>query len=382
MEAVGRLAGGVAHDFNNILTVIHLSARLLERELHPQDPLLVHVQRIREAGQRATNLTKRLLTFSFTTGRKEIIEPQRLDLNEVVSEMSRMLERIIGEDVELVLDLADDLWPLYIDPTQMEQVIMNLVVNARDAMPQGGRLTVRTANATLDETHTAQHVEAQPGEYVLLTISDTGIGMDDEVKSHIFEPFFTTKGPGKGTGLGLATVHGIVKQNQGHIEVRSEPGQGTSLDIYLPRSPQVAELPHLLSEIETQAPAASDGGQTILIVEDEGDVLSLAAQILKAHGYRVLTAADGPQALLIGQAHKDPIHLLITDVIMPQMDGSTLAQQLCAQRPEMRVLYVSGYADERISQHGVLEAGTTFLGKPFSVEALIDKVRQVLASEA
>ena len=378
MEAVGRLAGGVAHDFNNVLTVIHLSARLLERELHPQDPLLVHVQRIREAGQRATNLTKQLLTFS----RKEIVEPQRLDLNQVVREMSRMLGRIIGEDVELVLDLADDLWPLYIDPTQMEQVIMNLVVNARDAMPQGGRLTVRTANATLDETHTAQHVEAQPGEYVLLTISDTGIGMDDEVKSHIFEPFFTTKGPGKGTGLGLATVHGIVKQNQGHIEVRSEPGQGTSLDIYLPRSPRVAEPPHLLPEIENQAPAASDGGQTILIVEDEGDVLSLAAQILKTHGYRVLTAADGPQALLIGQAHKDPIHLLITDVIMPQMDGSTLAQQLCAQRPEMRVLYVSGYADERISQHGVLEAGATFLGKPFSVEGLIDKVRKVLASEA
>jgi PAS domain S-box-containing protein len=393
MEAVGRLAGGVAHDFNNLLTVIHLSTRLLERELHPQDPLRAHVQRIQEAGQRAANLTKQLLAFS----RREIAEPQMLNLNQVLGGLNEMLQRLIGEDMELTLRPAKDLWPVRIDPTQAEQVVINLAVNARDAMPGGGKLTVETANVVLDEAYTARHLEVQPGEYVLLAVSDTGQGMSDEVKAHLFEPFFTTKELGKGTGLGLATVFGIVKQNQGHIGVYSELGQGTTFKIYLPLAGMpLAGMPSAgmpkagmpragiprLSEVADGQPASlhppAQGTETLLLVEDEPQVRELTHDILLDHGYRVLTAGDGVEALRVAQAHEGPIHLLLTDVIMPRMSGKELADRLRTSRPEVRVLFTSGYTDNAIAHHGVLDEGVAFLSKPFEVEALARKVRSVL----
>jgi two-component system cell cycle sensor histidine kinase/response regulator CckA len=393
MEAVGRLAGGIAHDFNNLLTVIHLSTRLLERELHPQDPLRAHVQRIQEAGQRAANLTKQLLAFS----RREIAEPQMLNLNQVLGGLNEMLQRLIGEDMELTLRPAKDLWPVRIDPTQAEQVVINLAVNARDAMPGGGKLTVETANVVLDEAYTARHLEVQPGEYVLLAVSDTGQGMSDEVKAHLFEPFFTTKELGKGTGLGLATVFGIVKQNQGHIGVYSELGQGTTFKIYLPLAGMpLAGMPSAgmpkagmpragiprLSEVADGQPASlhppAQGTETLLLVEDEPQVRELTHDILLDHGYRVLTAGDGVEALRVAQAHEGPIHLLLTDVIMPRMSGKELADRLRTSRPEVRVLFTSGYTDNAIAHHGVLDEGVAFLSKPFEVEALARKVRSVL----
>jgi PAS domain S-box-containing protein len=370
MEAIGRLAGGIAHDFNNLLTVIHLSTRLLERELHPQDPLCQHVQRIQDAGRRATNLTKQLLAFS----RREIVELQILNLNDLIGDLSKMLQRIIGEDVELVMELAEDLWPVEIDPTQVDQVLMNLAVNARDAMPAGGRLTLATANVALDKAYAALHLEAQPGEYVLLSVSDTGVGMSDEVKAHLFEPFFTTKEKGKGTGLGLATVYGIVKQNGGHIGVYSEEGLGTTLRIYLPR----AEA----KQAETPSPAApagtTRGTETILIVEDRADVRDLAVQVLSMRGYQVLAAGDGTEALQVSRGYDGPIHLLLTDLVMPQMDGAELARRLRSQRPETRVLYMSGYADRPLVKEIMDDKGATFLPKPFTLESLAEKVRAVL----
>jgi PAS domain S-box-containing protein len=377
MEAVGRLAGGVAHDFNNLLTVIHLSTRLLERKLRPEDSLRStaseavwpHVQRIQEASRRAANLTKQLLAFS----RKEIMEPKVLDLNDLLSELDKMLRRLIREDIELTTRLAADLWPVKIDPTQVEQVVVNLAVNARDAMPSGGRLTLETADVTLDAAYAAHHLEAQPGEYVLLTVSDTGVGISEEVKAHLFEPFFTTKERGKGTGLGLATVFGIVKQNGGHIEVFGEVGQGTTFKIYLPRVSEGVPAP----APPVSQPAAR-GSETLLLVEDEPLLQEIVCDTLQGQGYQVLTAHDGLEGLRVAEAHEGPIHLLLTDVVMPRLSGRALADQLQTSHPAMRVLFTSGYTDNAIVHHGVLAEGVHFLSKPFDLEALAKKVRDVL----
>jgi len=371
MEAMGRLAGGIAHDFNNLLTVIQVSTWLLQRQIRPEDPRWEYVQRIQETVERATNLIKQLLSFS----RRQIIEPQTLSLNRVVGDLSRMLQRIIGEDIELATSLDPDLWPVRVDPTQIEQVIMNLVVNARDAMADGGTLTIETANVVLDEAYAAYHVGARPGEHVLLSISDTGMGMDDEVKAHIFEPFFTTKDRGQGTGLGLSTVFGIVNQNGGYIWVSSEIGQGTTFKVYFPRAEEVEA-----QETVRALPLVEDGQgtETIFVVEDEVAVRELVVRVLKAHGYQVLEAKDGPEALQVSEQHDGSIDLLLTDVIMPRMNGGELHERLRVSRPGMRVLYISGYTDNTIAHHGVLEPGTHLLPKPFSMEALLHIVRDVL----
>jgi PAS domain S-box-containing protein len=372
MEALGRLAGGVAHDFNNLLTVIHLSTRLLERDLDPRDSLGVHVQRIREAARRATNLTGQLLSFS----RREVSEPRVLNLNQVVGGTEKMLRRIIGEDIELLTVLAEDLWLVEIDPTQVDQVVMNLAVNARDAMPEGGTLTIETANVALNDAYVTRHMDTEPGEYVMLAVTDTGVGMDEEVKAHIFEPFFTTKERGKGTGLGLATVFGIVKQNEGNLWVYSKPGQGTTFKIYLPRT----EAGQAKEPLCTTPVRTTRGTETLLVAEDEADVRVLTQQVLKAHGYRVLAAGDGAEALRVSEQHDGPIHLLLTDLVMPQMSGLDLAQRLRSRRPEMQVLFMSGYADRPLVRQIVADPGATFLPKPFTGQSLTEKVRAVLES--
>jgi signal transduction histidine kinase/DNA-binding response OmpR family regulator len=371
MEAIGRLAGGIAHDFNNLLTVIDMGTQFLKRGLQAEDPRLSHVKRVRDAGQRAAGLTRQLLAFS----RQEIVEPQILDLNQVLGDLDRMLRRIIGEDVDLTLHNASDLRPVKIDPSQIEQVVINLAVNARDAMPTGGKLTIETNNVVLDEAYAAHHVEVEPGEYVSLVVSDNGVGMTDEVKARIFEPFFTTKEKGKGTGLGLATVFGIVKQSEGHIRVYSEPGLGTTFRIYLPSITAGRPVP---SHPPTGDEVLARGSETLLLVEDEMPVQELTRDILVAQGYRVLTAMDGEEALQVAMTHEGPIHLLVTDVVMPRMSGRALADQLCSSRPDTRVLFVSGYTDDAIVRHGVLAKGVQFLSKPFGMETLARKVRAVL----
>jgi PAS domain S-box-containing protein len=372
MEALGRLAGGIAHDFNNLLTVIRLSIRLLDRQLRPEDPLWEHVRRLEETSERAVKLTKQLLSFS----RREIIEPHVLDLNGVVRELNRMLQRIMGEDIDLETRLSEDLWLVKIDPTQIEQVIMNLIVNARDAMPSGGTMTIETANVVLDEVYTATHMDVRSGEYVYLSIRDTGIGMSEEVRAHLFEPFFTTKERGQGTGLGLPTVFGIVKQNEGHVQVDSEEGQGTTFRIYLPRASEAEASSVTKSPIRPISPVR--GSETVLVVEDETAVLDLAVRVLTSCGYTVLAASNGDKALEISERHDGPIHLLLTDVILPQMNGKELADRLRRQRPGMRVLYMSGYTDDAITHHGILAPGTVLLSKPFTVEHLAAKMRAVL----
>jgi PAS domain S-box-containing protein len=371
MEAMGRLAGGIAHDFNNLLTVIQVSAWLLQRQIRPEDPRWEYVQRIQETVERATNLIKQLLSFS----RRQIIEPQTLSLNHIVGDLSRMLQRIIGEDIKLATSLAPDLWPVRVDPSQMEQVVMNLAINARDAMPEGGTVTIETANVVLDEAYVAYHVGARPGEHVLLAISDTGLGMDDQVIEHIFEPFFTTKERGQGTGLGLSTVFGIVNQNDGYIWVYSEVGKGTTFKIYFPRveGAEPQEPVRTLPLVED-----GQGTETILVVEDETAVRDLIVRVLTAHGYQVLEARDGPQALQVSGQHNGSIDLLLTDVVMPHMNGGELYERLGDRRPGMRVLYMSGYTDNAIVHHGVLDPGTNLLPKPFSMEGLIHTVRSVL----
>lgn len=375
MEAMGRLAGGIAHDFNNLLTVIQVSAWLMHRQIRPEDPLWEHVHRIQDTVERATNLVKQLLSFS----RRQIIEPEILSLNQVVGDMSRMLQRIIGEDTHLITSLASDLWLVHVDPTQIEQVLMNLVINARDAMPGGGTVIIETANVVLDEGYTSLHIGAQPGEHVRLSIADTGVGMSDEAKAHLFEPFFTTKSQGQGTGLGLPTVFGIVNQNNGHIWVESESGRGTTVKIYLPRALDGTPVAPAQA-----APIVTDGrahqGETILVVEDETPVRELIERVLSGHGYRVLSAPDGATAMAISEKYAGPIHLLLTDVIMPHMNGKELATQLQQRRAELRVVYMSGYAADAIVHHGVLEPGTILVSKPFSMETLIHKVRGVLDS--
>jgi two-component system cell cycle sensor histidine kinase/response regulator CckA len=371
MEAIGRLAGGVAHDFNNLLTAIIGYSELLLDRLNPYDPRRSDVEEIKKAGDQAAALTRQLLAFS----RKQVLQPQVLDLNATVSNMEKMLRRLIGEDIDLVTILAPDLGRVKADPGQVEQVLMNLAVNARDAMPQGGKLTIETMNAYLDENYARQHADVQPGPYVMLAVSDTGIGMDKETQSHLFEPFFTTKEVGKGTGLGLATIYGIVKQSDGHIWVYSELGQGTTFKIYLPRVEEAVEPGQRIS-----IPVESlRGSETILLAEDADVVRDLARLALLQSGYTVLEARTGEEALLICERHEGPIHLLLTDVVMPGgMSGRQLAERLATLRPGMKVLYMSGYTDNAIAHHGVLEPGMAFLQKPFTPASLAHKVRETL----
>jgi PAS domain S-box-containing protein len=373
MEVVGQLTAGIAHDFNNLLTVINGFAELMSFQIAANDPLQESMNRILEAGRRAADLVRRLLAFS----RKQVIEPQILDLGSIVAEMDKMLQRIIGEDIRLVTRLGADLWPVEVDPAQIEQVIINLAVNARDAMPTGGELTIEVDNVVLDETYSAGHLAVQPGKHVLLVVSDTGTGMSQEVKAHLFEPFFTTKEVGKGTGLGLATVYGIVKQSGGHIWVYSEEGHGSTFKIYLPCA-KGSPRPFMRQRGMADAPC---GQETILLVEDDEAVRNLALRVLQGQGYTVLEACNGQEALRMSAQHAHPIHLLLSDLVMPGVGGSALAQQLTRARPGLKVLFMSGYANHAVARHGLLESGFAFLQKPFSPVALANKVRQALDDE-
>ena len=372
MEAIGRLAGGIAHDFNNLLMVISGYSEFLLDRLGPDPELRGPAQEISSASERATSLTRQLLAFS----RKQMLTPKVIDLNGVVTESLKMLTRLIGEDIDLVMIPASELGPVKADPGQIEQVIMNLAVNARDAMPHGGRLTIETANVTLDEAYARMHAPVQPGDYTMLAITDTGVGMDNETQSRIFEPFFTTKGM-KGTGLGLSTVYGIVKQSGGYIWVYSELGKGTSFKVYLPHvttdEAGMVEQPVVTSATPTETPR-----ETILVVEDELNLRRLTRQFLDNQGYTVLEAADGAAAVQICVAHQGTIHLLLTDVIMPGMNGRELAQRVSEIRPNMKVLYMSGYTENAIGQNGTLDAGIKLLQKPFTLHALKATVREVL----
>jgi two-component system cell cycle sensor histidine kinase/response regulator CckA len=370
MEAVGRLTAGVAHDFNNILTAINGFSELMSLELAPDHPLQASVQKVLGSGQRAAGLVRQLMAFS----RKQIVQPEVLDLNAVLANVDKMLRRIIGEDIALQTIPAPGLWLTRADPVQVEQVILNLAVNARDAMPEGGKLTIETANVTLDEAYAAGHLGAQPGEYALLAISDTGIGMNEEVKSHLFEPFFTTKELGRGTGLGLATVYGIVKQSGGDVQVYSEAGVGTTFKVYLPRVGPAAPPP----APPPARPEMPAGRETVLLVEDDEGARELARRVLGGLGYTLLEAKDGQEALRLAADYPDTIHLLLTDVVMPGMGGTVLAEQLARSRPDLKTLYMSGYTDNAIAHHGVLDPGIAFLQKPFGPMELARKVRAVL----
>ena len=371
MEAVGQLAGGVAHDFNNLLTAIsgHTQLLLLDEEVeHAREDL----QEIKAAAERAASLTQQLLAFS----RKQVLEPKVFSLNTTVVEMDKMLRRLIGEDIHLRTALAADLGAVRADPGQLEQVVLNLAVNARDAMVEGGKLTIETRNVVLDHEYASHHADVTPGAYVMLAISDTGFGIEQEILPHIFEPFFTTKGEGKGTGLGLSTVYGIIRQSGGHVWVYSEVGYGTTFKIYLPRvETKFSYAP------KADAPAALSGGsETVFLVEDEPAVRLLVRRVLERSGYTVLDAENGQQALDLLGAHEGPLDLLITDVVMPQLGGRQLAEQIRPRRPDLRVLYMSGYTDDAILHHGVLDSGMHFLHKPFTPELLTRKVREVLGA--
>lgn len=370
MEAIGRLAGGVAHDFNNLLTAINGYNSLVLRKLHREDPLRGYLEEVRNAGDRAAALTSQLLAFS----RKQILQPHILNLNQIIADLEKMLRRLIGEDIELQTALQDGLGSVKVDPGQAEQVIMNLAVNARDAMPQGGRLMIETKNIYLDEEYVSRHLSASTGPHVMLAVSDTGIGMDEETRRRIFEPFFTTKEKGKGTGLGLSTVYGIVRQSGGSIWVYSEVGKGTTFKIYLPKVDEGAEDYHLSAESED----SPGGTETILLAEDDESVRSLVRTVLTAKGYCLLDAASGAEAMLACEHHAGPIHLLITDVVMPEMSGGDLARRAARLRPAMKVLFMSGYTENTVVHHGVLDEGIEFIAKPFSTDALARKVREVL----
>jgi CheY-like chemotaxis protein len=374
MEAVGRLAGGVAHDFNNLLTVINGFAALLSRQTSTGDPRHEQLKEIMMAGETAASLTRQLLAFS----RRQLLEPRVLDLNSVLADIENMLRHLIGEDVELVTTLKPDLGRVKVDPGQIEQVIMNLVVNARDAMPEGGKLFIETSNVEIDENYVRSHAPMLPGKYVMMAVSDTGCGMDLETQAHIFEPFFTTKEEGRGTGLGLATVYGIVKQSGGFIWVYSEPGQGSTFKIYFPS----------VEEVVPRAKRAKgrtkrvEGSITVLVVEDEGGVRSLVCQALASQGYKVLEAAGAARALKISKQHTQPIHLLLTDVVMPRTSGKELVKRLSTLHPETRVLYMSGYTNDAVVRLGLSEGDTPFLQKPFGPDALLLKVREVLETKS
>ncbi|MBN2321605.1 MAG: PAS domain S-box protein [Acidobacteria bacterium] len=372
MEAIGILAGGVAHDFNNLLNVINGYSELLLEDMENNNPFREDVEQIHQAGQRAANLTSQLLAFS----RKQILQAENLDLNTVISQMSTMLRRLIREDIEFVFVAHPDLKPIHADPAQIQQIVMNLAVNARDAMPTGGKLTIETANVDFDDNYIHKHPVAKPGKYAMMAISDTGIGMEEETKSHLFEPFYTTKERGKGTGLGLATVYGIVKQSNGFIWVYSEPGKGTTFKIYFPEKEGGA----IKSETAFSSDSGFRGSETILVVEDEAAVRTLARRILKDSGYTVLEAREGTEALRLAKEYSDDIHMVITDVVMPGLGGAKLVAGLEAERPGIKALYISGYTDNAIVHHGILDSNVAFLQKPFTVEGLARKVREVLDS--
>jgi PAS domain S-box-containing protein len=371
MESVGRLAGGVAHDFNNLLTVILGSCFFIREQTREGDPLFEDVCQIESAGKRAVSLTRQLLAFS----RRQTLRPEVLDLNRLLEDLQKMLGRLIGEDIELVTLLGPDLWPVEADPGQIEQIVMNLAVNARDAMPDGGKLIVETANLELDEEYAGRHIAVQPGPYVMIAVSDTGVGMDTETRDKAFDPFFTTKDKSKGTGLGLSTVYGIVKQSGGNIWIYSEPGTGTTVKIYLPRTesvsrPKTGTYPLIGKQAR--------GSETVLVVEDEEAVRSLTVRLLERRGYKVLQASDGLEAQTVADEYAGPIHLLLTDVVMPGPSGAKTAQKLLVGRPQMKVLFMSGYTDNAIVYHGVLDPGTSFIEKPFSADSLARAVRQAL----
>lgn len=370
LESVGLLAGGIAHDFNNMLTAIIGYSNLSLRLLKEDDPLHSHIEEIKKAGQRSADLTHQLLAFS----RQQVLQPVVIDLNEVITSTIKMLQRVIGEDINLTTTLNYRVGRIKVDPGQFSQIIMNLAVNARDAMPNGGKLTIETANILLDQTYCRHHIGFLPGSYVMLAVSDSGMGMSDEVKRQIFEPFFTTKEVGQGTGLGLATVYGIVKQSGGNIEVYSEEGVGTSFKIYLPRV--AGEIDS--TQIWDNSPEMSEGIETILLVEDEEIVRKLSRKILETCGYKVFEAENGVAAMAIFETIDCQIDLLLTDVVMPKMGGRELAAELTAKLPNLQVLFTSGYTDDAVVRHGVIEANTNFIQKPYTPEALAGKIRKVL----
>jgi signal transduction histidine kinase len=370
MEAVGRLAGGVAHDFNNLLTAIMGYGQLLAMRMKPEDPARRDMEEILKAATRASHLTRQLLMFS----RREILQPRLLDLNAIVSDMGKMLRRLIGESIDLAVVPGDNLWAVKADPGHMEQVIMNLSVNARDAMPEGGRLTIETSNIDLGEVYVGEHVGVKPGAYVLLSVSDAGTGMDEETKARIFEPFFTTKGPESGTGLGLSTVYGIVQQWGGAIQVYTEVGWGTSFRVYLPREAGTAE-PAVRTESLADVPR---GAETILVVEDQDAVAAVIRATLVLCGYQVLEAHNGTDALELLEGMEGQIHLLVTDIVMPVMGGSELALRVQKARPDTKVLFISGFSERAFTAFGGNDPGFAFLQKPFMPETLAHKVREVL----
>lgn len=371
MDAIGQLAGGIAHDFNNILSVILGYSELLQAGADLTPCQVLGVAEIRKAAESAVRLTSQLLAF----GRTQLLKPTVIDVNAIVSDLDSLLRRLIGEDVELVYRLDPKARHVRADRSQVEQVILNLALNARDAMPRGGQLTIETSNVILDASYALIRPEVQSGDYVLLALSDTGSGMDANTKAHLFEPFFTTKTLGKGTGLGLATVYGIIKQSAGYIYAYSEPGHGATFKVYLPGVDEAADLPP-----EPVAARSLSGTETLLLVEDNVSIRTMSQLILTQNGYTVLQAGDGPEALQLARSHAGRIELLVTDVVMPGMSGSQLADQLTQTRPDTRVLYLSGYTDETVHRHGLLNSGLSFLQKPFTPSVLLHKVRQLLDS--
>jgi CheY-like chemotaxis protein len=374
MEAIGSLAGSIAHDFNNILSIVLGYAETALDELKADDPVRADVQQIATAGERARDLTRQLLAFS----RQQVLEPKLLNLNEAFSAMMQMLRRLVGEDIELSFHPAADLGAVRVDPSQIEQVLLNLVVNARDAMSGGGKLTVETSNVELDADYAEVHYGIQPGPYVLLAVSDTGVGMDSATRARIFEPFFTTKQKGKGTGLGLSTVFGIVKQSGGAIWVYSEPGHGTTFRVYLPR---LAAAPSVLRQ-SAQPAVRTRGFETVLLVEDDAQVRALVSTALRKNGYRVLEAGNGTEALAVAEQHGGVIDVLLSDVVMPGMGGRQLWERLAPRRPKMKVLFMSGYTTDAIVHHGVQKAELAFIPKPVVPRTLLLKLRQVLGPPA
>jgi len=370
MDAVGRLAGGVAHDLNNVLSVVLSYTDMILADLKTDDLLRADLEEVRTAGKRAAALTRQLLTFS----RQEVFVPKVIDLNQVIGGMEKMLGHLLGADVEMTLLPAVRLGKVKADPAQVEQIVMNLVVNARDAMPRGGKLTLQTNNTELDEHYASEHLGVTAGAHVMLAVTDTGLGMDKETQAQIFEPYFTTKERGKGTGLGLSIVFGIVKQSGGHLWVYSEPGKGTTFKVYFPRTDAKAET------ISSQPPALEGGRgpETILLVEDDEQVRAVTRGILRRGGYTVLEAPGAGEALLVVEQYGAKIHLLVTDVVLPRMSGPQLVERIRPSRPDIKVLFMSGYTGEAIVQHGILDSGVTFLQKPITPDALARKVREAL----